>query len=122
PGLKGALGPLPLDTPWEMSFETYAPQAVMTFGCEGETRCGLEPISVELRNPVRAGQARKIAVSPRPKDLNIEVTDAYDESGGTNVEIDGRFVPGTTYTVTIAPGLKDIYGQTLAGGFKRTVV
>ncbi|PCC74442.1 hypothetical protein SAMN02745121_06702 [Nannocystis exedens] len=122
PGLVGRRGPLPLETPWEVSFETYGPQAVVSLPCGEETRCGLEPIHIGLRNPVREGQARHVSVSPRPKSLHIEVADAYDESGGTDIEILGQFVPGTTYTVSIAPGLKDIYGQSFPGGFKRTVV
>ncbi|MFZ6177102.1 MG2 domain-containing protein [Nannocystis pusilla] len=122
PGLVGRRGPLPLETPWETAFETYGPQAVVSLPCGEETRCGLESMHLGLRNPVREDQARHVSISPRPKSLHIEVTDAYDASGGTEVEIDGQFVPGTTYTVSIAPGLKDIYGQTLAGGFKRTVV
>ncbi|WAS90261.1 Ig-like domain-containing alpha-2-macroglobulin family protein [Nannocystis punicea] len=122
PGLVGRRGKLPLDTPWEMSFETYSPQAVVSLPCGEATRCGLEPIHIGLRNPVREAQAKQVSISPRPKSLNIEVSDAYGESGGTDIEILGQFVPGTTYTVSIAPGLRDIYGQTLPGGFKRSVV
>lgn len=123
PGLRGLLGPLALDTPWEMSFQTYSPQAVVEFGCgDGQTRCGLETLGLVLRNPVKQGQARKISVRPRPKGLKVDVFDAYDDSGGTQVEIDGQFIPGTTYTVSISPDLKDIYGQGLVGGFSRTVV
>lgn len=123
PGLVGTLGSLPLDTPWEMSFQTYGPQSVVDFGCgEGETRCGLQPIYLTLRNPVREAQAKQISVHPRPKSLTIEVFDAHGDEGGTNVSIEGQFVPGTTYTVSVAPGLKDIFGQTLGGGFTRTFV
>lgn len=122
PGLKGTLGPLPLDTPWDMSFATYGPQRVTTAGCRGEARCGLEPISLTLRNPVRAREAGKISVSPRPKFLKVEVVDAWDDAGGREVVIEGQFAPGTTYTVRVAPGLKDIYGQSLPGGFSREVV
>ncbi|MDC0723246.1 Ig-like domain-containing alpha-2-macroglobulin family protein [Nannocystis bainbridge] len=122
PGLVGRRGPLPLETPWEMSFETYSPQAVVSLPCDETTRCGLEPIHVGLRNPVRASQAKHVTVSPRPKSLHVDIADAYDDEGGTEVEIQGQFVPGTVYTISIAPGLRDIYGQTLAGGFKRTVV
>ncbi|MBZ5711403.1 Ig-like domain-containing alpha-2-macroglobulin family protein [Nannocystis pusilla] len=122
PGLVGSRGALPLDTPWEMSFQTYEPQRVVAFGCGGETRCELEPIGLSLLNPVREAQARHVSVSPRPKSLRIEVADAYGDEAGREISIQGQFVPGTTYTVTVAPGLKDIYGQTLGGGFQRTVV
>lgn len=117
PGLRGDLGPLPLDTPWSDSFTTYGPQQVDEFGCEGTPRCGLQPFELVLRNPITARQAKKISVSPRPKDLRIEVVDADGAEGGQNVTLDGIFLPGTTYTITVDPDLRDIYGQTLAQRF-----
>ena len=122
PGLVGQLGPLPLDTPWSTRFATYEPQRVLSYGCGDQPTCGLEPIFIRLRNPVREGEARKISISPRPRLAQIRVVDAWDESGGTTVEIAGRLIPGTRYTVQVAPDLKDIFGQRLGAGFSREVV
>lgn len=121
PGLKGQLGPLPLDTPWDMSFQTYEAQSVEFVGCEPTGSCGLEPVALRLRNPVRAREAKKISISPRPRHLDIEVVDAWGDAGGREVLIQGQFIPGTKYTVRVEPGLKDIFGQTLPGGFSREV-
>lgn len=71
PGLLAEEGPLPLDTPWSMVFRTQGPQAIVRMGCDPFTPCGLEPITLRLRNPVDSQQLRKITVTPRPKKLEI---------------------------------------------------
>ena len=121
PGLRSEAGPLPLDTPWSTAFRTYSPQALVAINCPPADPCGLEPISLRLRNPIVARQLRKISVSPRPRHLIVTGVDDWGE-GGNEVVIDGQFVPGTTYTVHVPADLRDIYGQSIPGGATRRAV
>ncbi len=118
PGLRSDTGPLPLDTPWSMVFRTYSAQSIVTMGCEADEPCGLEPISLRLRNPVEERQLRKISVSPRPKQLTISSQDDWGQ-GGHEVVIEGQFIPGTDYTVRVPAEMRDIYGQNIPGGATR---
>lgn len=118
PGLRSEAGPLPLDTPWSMSFKTYRTQAIDALTCEPEKPCGLEPIRLTLRNPVTAKQVEKIRVSPRPFGLSVELWDSWSDEGGREISIEGMFIPGTTYTIDVPASMRDIFGQTIAGGAK----
>ncbi|MEZ4382231.1 MAG: MG2 domain-containing protein [Nannocystaceae bacterium] len=111
-GLRSEAGPLPLDTPWRTSFATYGPQKLRESSCGADRPCPLEPIILEMRNPVLAREAKKIRVSPRPKALSIDLHDDWGE-GGHEVSISGVFLPGKTYTITLPAGMRDIYGQAL---------
>ena len=80
-----------------------------------------EPISLRLRNPVEERQLRKISLSPRPKFLDVHSFDNWGD-GGREVVIEGQFIPGTTYTVRVPSGLRDIYGQSIPAGATRSAV
>lgn len=121
PGLRSEDGPLPLDTPWSMSFRTHGPQKIDAMNCAPESPCGLEPVTLKLHNPVEDEQLRKITVTPKPRYLEVSTVDNWGE-GGQQILIEGQFVPDTTYTVRLAPDFKDIYGQTVPGGLTRTAV
>ena len=118
PGLRSETGPLPLDTPWSMVFRTYSAQAIVRMGCEPDDPCGLEPITMRLRNPIEEDQLRKISVTPKPKFLHISNYDNWG-SGGHEVVIEGQFVPETTYSVHVPASVRDIYGQSIPGGATR---
>lgn len=118
PGLVSETGPLPLDTPWSMVFRTYSAQAIVRMNCPVDDPCGLEPISLRLRNPIEESQLRKITVTPRPKFLRLSNYDDWG-SGGHEVIIEGQFVPETTYAVHVPASVRDIYGQHIAGGATR---
>ncbi len=118
PGLRSEAGPLPLDTPWSMVFRTYSAQSIVRMGCPVDDPCGLEPITLRLRNPIEESQLRKISVTPKPKFLQINSYDNWGE-GGHEIVIEGQFVPETTYAVHIPASVRDIYGQSIAGGATR---
>ncbi|MBA3548776.1 MAG: hypothetical protein H0T76_20025 [Nannocystis sp.] len=118
-GLYAEEGQLPLDTPWAMVFRTFSPQALVRMGCEPAAPCGLEPITLRLRNPVDEDQLRKISIFPRPKLLEISSPDDWGDRGGHEIVIEGQFVPGTSYSVHIPADLRDVYGQGIAGGVTR---
>ncbi|MCB9706516.1 MAG: hypothetical protein H6711_32015 [Myxococcales bacterium] len=114
PGLRGEAGPLPLETPWSASFTTYGPQKVLAATCGADEPCGLEPIELRLRNPIKRSELKKITISPRPKNLSIDLVDEWDEeAGGREITISGSVLPGTTYTIKASGEIKDIYGQRL---------
>ena len=115
-GLYAEDGPLPLDTPWAMVFRTFSPQALVHMGCEPAAPCGLEPITLRLRNPIDAKQLRKISISPRPQLLTIS------DYGDREIVIEGQFVPGTAYSVHLPADLRDVYGQGFAGGVTRAAL
>jgi uncharacterized protein YfaS (alpha-2-macroglobulin family) len=119
PGLVTEAGPLPLDTPWSMRFQTYRPQAISSLSCDPAAPCGLEPIRLTLRNPVTSKQARRITLTPRPHGLTNDLWDDAWEPHGREISFSGMFIPGTTYTVHVPADMRDIYGQTLPGGADR---
>ena len=120
-GMVSEAGPLPLDTPWSMVFRTYSQQALLAVDCPPDAPCGLQPISLRLRNPVSAQQFRKITISPKPR--YFAITDFNDwGDGGREATLAGQFVPGTTYTVHVPAGMRDIYGQSIPGGATRQAV
>ena len=114
PGLRSEAGPLPLDTPWSVAVQTIRPQAIEERSCGPDAPCGLEPITLRLRNPVRAGQLKRISVTPRPELLRVESWDDWGE-GGREITIEGVFEPGTEYTIRVPKDLRDVYGQTIGG-------
>ncbi|MEZ4454551.1 MAG: MG2 domain-containing protein [Nannocystaceae bacterium] len=117
-GVRGRGGPLPSDTPWEESFDTYGPQSIVQQSCPKDEVCALEPLQYTLRNPIKPRELKKITVSPKPKGLSVSLTDGwYDEEGGREVLIQGVFLPGKTYKVTIGGQVRDVYGQALGGTF-----
>lgn len=121
PGLVSEAGPLPLDTAWSMTFDTYRTQALESLSCAPDEPCGLEPIRLTLRNKITDAQARKITLTPRPHGFKVDLWDDWGE-GGREVNLEGMFMPGTTYTVNVPASMRDIFGQTIAGGVKRPVL
>ena len=121
PGLRSETGPLPLDTPWSMVFRTYSQQALLHVDCSEDDPCGLQPISLRLRNPVTEQQLKKITISPRPKYFTVSSFNDWGD-GGTEATLEGQFLPGTTYTIHVPAGMRDIYGQQIPGGATRQTV
>ena len=121
PGLRSETGPLPLDTPWSMVFRTYSPQALLEVSCPPDVPCGLQPISLHLRNPVLDKELEKITLTPRPKDFVVHGFNDWG-SGGNQASIEGQFIPGITYTVHVPASMRDIYGQHIPGGATRQAV
>jgi uncharacterized protein YfaS (alpha-2-macroglobulin family) len=113
-GLRSEAGPLPLDTPWSTAVQTIRPQAIEESSCAPETPCGLEPITLKLRNPVREKQIQRITVTPKPELLRVSSWDDWGE-GGREVTIEGVFEPGTEYTIRVPKDLRDVYGQSVGG-------
>ncbi len=121
-GVVGKRGPLPTREPWSTSFDTVAPLEVVAYNCTSKKPCGFESISLELNNPIDARTLKKIQVSPKPKRLRIDLLDDWDGEGGTDIRIDGIFMPGKTYTVVLPAGMRDLKGERLANKWEHRAV
>jgi len=110
-GAKGAEGPR--TTPQDQSFEfsTFGPLKFIFSGCNGSLTdpCRpLQPVSIGFSNQIEPAHfdTSMVTVTPAIPDMKVEVS-------GFGISIDGRTKGRTKYTVTIASGLTDMYGQTL---------
>ncbi len=123
-GLVGKEGALPSLAAQSFAFETYGPLAV------DEVRCGYEQAKklcnasggarVVLSNPVKAKDLKRaISVSP-PVAIRwpswMDDDDEYE-----SIDLNGRFLPGKTYSIRVAPPLVDRHGQALAAAVDKTI-
>lgn len=112
-GLRGTGGPLGLASDHAVSFRTYPPLRVDRVAPEGHTVSPLDPIELQFSTSVDAAEVNKrVRITPTPPD-GFTPADAYESTSWTYWT---RLAPRTTYTVTLAPGLVDTYGQTFAEG------
>ncbi|HVU02229.1 MAG TPA: Ig-like domain-containing protein [Polyangiaceae bacterium] len=114
--LVGEEGPLPMGADASVSFETYGPLVVAQLDCDknsphGQCAAG-SSIGLSLSNPVRAKDLEKaLSITPPvPLRPSTEGEDGFT----TYVSLGGPFAAGKSYTLTVAQGLTDKYGQALA--------
>jgi uncharacterized protein YfaS (alpha-2-macroglobulin family) len=108
-GLRGAEGELATDRQLALSFRTYPPLGVLSFGPEGEAVPPEDGINLRFTNEVDAKEVgRRIHVSPTP-----EGTPPADGYTSRWWDWSPRLLPRTTYTVTLDAGLSDTHGQTM---------
>lgn len=119
PGMIGKAGPLPLDTPWEGSFKTIGPLRALGHSCTVKEPCAQDPLRIRFNNPIPYEETedkfKRVTVTPKPEFLWLTTHTAYDDEegmGGT-LEIEGAFLPGVTYHVTVSAELRDEYKQRL---------
>ncbi len=110
-GTPSAEGPLKTVTAQSFSFATYSPLAFTRGYCgwyENKNCSPFENWYLEFNNPLDAESFDKsmIKVSPAVENLNIYPSGNY-------IYITGFKKGRTTYTVSIDPKVKDIYGQEL---------
>ncbi|MFN7143026.1 MAG: Ig-like domain-containing protein, partial [Myxococcota bacterium] len=112
-GLRGTGGPLGLEADHTVPFRTYPPLRVERAVPEGDAVSPLEPIEIRFSTSVDSAEVNKrIRITPTPPD-GFTPADAYESTSWTHWT---RLAPQTTYTVALAPGLVDTYGQTLTEG------
>ncbi len=93
---------------YRFAFRTAGlPRVLSTFPANGQTQSDYAPwVTVVFNTYPDAGQAaRYIRVAPTPKTAKIQVYDRRLFIGG--------LAAGTTYTITLLPGLPDLFGHTL---------
>lgn len=119
PGLRPAGGNLPSEAPFVTQVETYGPLAFQGLGYVGQPDAGGTPGrfvqgggSLKFNNPLSAETASAaVKVSPAAKP-GLTLVDVYE--GDREIRLNPwALEPGTTYTVTVEPGLKDTFGQSL---------
>ncbi|MBV8170913.1 MAG: Ig-like domain-containing protein [Candidatus Eremiobacteraeota bacterium] len=112
PGVMPAHGNLASTDAFSGTFEVYGPLALVKLGPAGDYtgRFSGPPQQLEFSNPLVADSIGKnITISPAPKGVQVFAGD----DGSRFVSIDEAALdPATTYTISIATGLKDTFGQT----------
>ncbi|HWR65203.1 MAG TPA: Ig-like domain-containing protein [Bellilinea sp.] len=110
PGTPSAEGPLVTTETQSFSFSTYAPLKVLEYGCYWrDNLCTpLAPFYIRFNNPLdsAAFTQQMLRVTPEIPGMVVNVY-------GDTINISGETRGQTTYTVTLAGGLKDVFGQTL---------
>ncbi len=91
-----------------------APAIISTSPVDGGSGIGLfEGVVLNFASPMNKDTIpERINVQPEPQYGVYSFYSTYNESFRLNFEAD----PSTTYTVTIAPGMEDVYGNTITQG------
>jgi len=116
-GLLGSEGPRPMAEAWSLRFDTYGPMRVVAVNCNVDPAVALcspdGALWVELSNPVSLREfAARFAIEP-PLALSWP-EDREETSRYIYLPLRSGLAPATTYRVSIAAGLTDVYGQKLA--------
>lgn len=117
PSLRGTEGPLPIGKADPVVMRTYGPLVVKSIDCARQTqqsRCipgASARVELSNRAPMKDVIAH-VRVDPKVKlDWGAPPT---DDDKRAHLAIPARMKPARAYRVTVAAGLKDEYGQTLA--------
>ena len=110
PGTPSAEGPLITSETQRFSFQTYPPLRVEEYGCSwwGEKCPPLTPFYIRFNNPLDAQKFSDSLVS-----INPELAGAVISVSGNTLTIQGASKGSTTYRVTVAAAITDIFGQQL---------
>jgi alpha-2-macroglobulin len=121
--MRSIEGPLPSAKEVTRDFETYSPLAVTAANCnvlnDKTKRC--DPaygITLEFNNPVKIAELKNFVQVDPP----IAMAWSKDSYNSSSFSLPGRTAPATRYKVTVAPGLHDMFGQTLGKGGSFDVV
>lgn len=96
------------------SFSTYPPLTLAKQECYGPCWAG-NGIALTASNPIADPKVEeKVHVTPAVEDLQIT-------SGWNGIQLSGKFLGDSSYTVTVDAGLLDSHGQTLEKPFKTKV-
>ena len=109
PGLAAGEGPLRTRKELRRSFSTYGPLRVTRLRC-GYSRRPCRPSTykyVGFTNRIKSAAPTKlITIQPPVEDYRVTCS-------WSNCRLRGKFLAQTKYTVTVAPGMEDIYEQKL---------
>lgn len=109
-GLPSAEGPLTMPKSLSYLFHTYGPLTIDRNSTETNYEYWTEP-SIHFSNSLEKTQlSQKVSISPDVRDFAVD-----NSSQGMPLILRGRFKHGTTYKVTFAPSVKDVFGQNLSG-------
>ena len=108
PGAQGLEGELGTEGTYRTQFETVPPPEIFAVGPQETTDSPYVQIYLELSTQTNGQElASKISISPKPPGEWQPSQDWSSRDWYYGVAL----APMTTYTVTVEPGFKDIYGQ-----------
>ncbi|MEP6298754.1 MAG: alpha-2-macroglobulin family protein, partial [Ilumatobacter sp.] len=107
PGIPSLEGPVVGDQSARESGRTYAPLEIDRSDCS-DPCAPFSSFSIEFNNPLDADAFDPAWISVEPAVPGLRV-----DNFGNSLQIRGATAGNTTYTVTIAPDVVDVYGQTL---------
>jgi alpha-2-macroglobulin len=110
PGTPSAEGPRTTPQAQSFSFNTYGPLLQVSQNCEADDKCSpFDQWYVTFSNPLDAGlQKSQVRVEPEIAGMRTTVNGNY-------LMIEGIKPGRRSYRVTLAPTIKDTFGQTLEG-------
>ncbi|WP_428267150.1 MG2 domain-containing protein [Haliangium sp.] len=110
-GLSGAAGDAPLAEAFVQALHTYPPFALRRFGPEGDA-VPADDVEIELvfATPVELDEVRKhLSMNPEVQ----AIRNGWMDQDRTRYRVNLNLDTTTSYTITIAAGLADVYGQRL---------
>lgn len=109
PGTPSAEGPRTTTAPQSFEFRTYGALRVTNHQCGYQKRCSPQDYwRVDFSNPLD-----RDAFDPAQVKIEPEIPNAAVNVYGQTLYINGSKRGRTTYKVTLSPGLRDEFGQTL---------
>ena len=109
-GTRSAEGPLTSLRNADFTFSTRPAMTLVRAGCAGSDCRPGSPVTLTFTNPIDANAFDPATVTVRPAIPG----GASISAAGNQIVVSGATRPATTYTVTVAAGLRDTFGQTLA--------
>ncbi|HNJ44325.1 MAG TPA: hypothetical protein PKZ53_27840, partial [Acidobacteriota bacterium] len=108
-GLPSAEGPTPLAQPFALTFQTAKPFHLTWGSKKGDDWYASLGAIIGFSNHLKleSVQSEFVTVEPPVEDISVG-------TNSTVVHIFGNFQAEQIYTITVKPGICDVYGQTLA--------
>ncbi len=100
----------------KLTFSTYPPPGITGTNCAPEGCSPSYPLMLRTTTPLQASPtdlAELVTISPQVEGLEV--------SAGGGLQIRAQFLGAANYTVTVKPGLQDIYGQTIETTYRGTI-
>jgi uncharacterized protein YfaS (alpha-2-macroglobulin family) len=119
-GLEAEGGTIPLKKSYYYKFSTYEPLEIIEwkssyYNAKSKYYPG-SAIVVVFNNTLNESEKLKQFVTVAPKVENFRVS-----ASGSYLYINGDFVGGETYKVSVQKGVEDVYGQKLANGGEESI-
>ncbi|HEX8710100.1 MAG TPA: alpha-2-macroglobulin family protein, partial [Pyrinomonadaceae bacterium] len=112
PGTPSAEGPRTTTKAQEFSFRTYGAFRVVSSECGYDRKCSpFDQWTIHFSNPLDLAAFDKAQVRVEPQVEGMKIRAYYN-----TLVMEGIKKGRTTYKVTLAPSIKDIFGQTLGAG------
>ncbi|HET6981381.1 MAG TPA: Ig-like domain-containing protein, partial [Myxococcaceae bacterium] len=113
--LRSKEGPLPLDSEVRLPYRTYGPARIEgVHACHGGYDCPYGPLILESTNRLDVASLKaRLKIQPAVE-VDWEHSESHDPYGDRKhpyTTLPGKYRPGTTYSVSIASGVIDVYGQ-----------